>query len=95
MWNQRELDFRLMLSFKNQLYGSPYLSAENKIPITEFMKIRAEHDNGQIRQMIMGTEDVLLQEIADPYSSELVDLNLFSDIVDLFMYMPNSEKVND
>ena len=84
-----------MLSFKNQLYGSPYLSAENKLPITEFMKIRAEHDNGQIRQMIMGTEDVLLQEIADPYSLELVDLNLFSDIVDLFMYMPNSEKVND
>ena len=23
LWNQRELDFRLMISFKNQLYGSP------------------------------------------------------------------------
>ena len=56
-----------MLSFKNQLYGSVNLTYDNRLPVSEFIKIRSEHDNAQIRQMILGTEDVLLQEIADPY----------------------------
>lgn len=93
-WNQRELDFRLVVNFKNQLYGSPILSQENMIPVSEFQRIRANHDNAQIRQGLMGTEDLVLQEIIDP-SSNLVDLNIFSDLVDLFMYLPNKEKVND
>ena len=42
----------------------------------------------------MGTEDVVLQEVVDP-SGHLVDLNAFSDLVDLFMFLPNKEKVND
>ena len=56
-----------MLSFKNQLYGSANLTYDNRVPVSEFIKIRSEHDNAQIRQMILGTEDVLLHEIADPY----------------------------
>ena len=55
-----------MLSFKNQLYGSANLTYDNKLPVSDFIRIRAEHDNSQIRQMILGTEDVLIQEIADP-----------------------------
>ena len=42
----------------------------------------------------MGTEELVLQEITDPYNG-LVDLNLFSDLVDLFMYLPNKEKIFD
>ena len=42
----------------------------------------------------MGTEELVLKEVTDPYSC-LVDLNLFSDLVDLFMYLPNKEKVFD
>ena len=49
LWNQKELDFRLMYSFKNQLYGSPLLNHENKIPVQEFCRIRSMHDNAQIR----------------------------------------------
>ena len=45
--------------------------------------------------MILGTEDILLQEIADPLQPDMVDLNLFSDLIDLFIFTPNSEKVND
>jgi len=38
--------------------------------------------------MICGTEELLIKEIADAYTG-MVDLNQFSDLVDLFMYLPN------
>lgn len=49
LWNQKEVDFRIMFSFKNQLYGSQFLSPDNKIPISEFCQIRSQHDHQQIR----------------------------------------------
>ena len=42
----------------------------------------------------MRTEDLLLSEIVDP-SHGLVDLNSLSDIIDAFIFLPNTEKVND
>lgn len=42
----------------------------------------------------MGTEDLILAEMADP-ETDLVDLNEFSDLIDLFMFLPNTEKVNN
>jgi len=42
--------------------------------------------------MICGTEELLIKEIADVYTG-MVDLSQFSDLVDLFMYLPNQEKV--
>ena len=44
--------------------------------------------------MIVGTEELVLKEITDPEHG-MVDLNLFSDLIDLFMFLPNKEKVND
>ena len=44
--------------------------------------------------MIVGTEDLILKEITEPETG-MVDLNLFSDLIDLFMFLPNKEKVND
>lgn len=55
-----------MFSFKNMLYGSPAANSDCQIPFTEFKRVRAEHDNVQIRNKVMGTEDLLLQEITDP-----------------------------
>lgn len=34
-----------MFSFKNMLYGSPLTNSENQIPVNEFKRVRAEHDN--------------------------------------------------
>ena len=48
LWNQKELDYRVMQSFRNALFGSPYLTQEKKVPISEFVRIRNEHDNHQI-----------------------------------------------
>ena len=83
-----------MFSFKNMLYGSTEMTMDNKLPISEFIRIRQSHDNPQIKMMILGTEMDLIKEITDPETG-MVDLNQFSDMVDLFMYLPNTEKVND
>ena len=80
--------------------------AENKLPIEEFERIRSEHDSFMIRSShvlgTLATEEPgaspepcnVLREITDVQSG-LVDLNMFSDLIDLFMYLPNKERVND
>ena len=98
-----EVDFRILQSFKNQLYGSPYLLlSENKLPLEEFERIRGEHDSHLIRSsQVLGTilaanpepcgaaasaktePCSVLREITDAQSG-LVDLNMFSDLLDLF-----------
>ena len=79
-----------MINFKNQLFDSRSLTYENKIPISEFRRIRSESDSGHIRQNIMDTEEMLLAEISRG-DFQLVDLNLFSDMVDLYVYMPDQD----
>ena len=37
---------------------------------------------------------MLLSEIQDPVSG-LLDMNVFSDLVDMFIYLPNKERVYD
>ena len=80
--------------------------AENKLPIEEFERIRSEHDSFMVRSShvlgTLATEEAgaspepcnVLREITDVQSG-LVDLNMFSDLIDLFMYLPNKERVND
>ena len=91
MWNRAELDFRVMISFKNRLFESPDLDKENCIPLSEFRRIRSEHDNGKIKQLIANTEDLVIREISVG-NSGLVNLDKYSDLIDLFVYMPNKEK---
>lgn len=80
-----------MINFKNQLFDSRDLSLENKIPVSEFRRIRSESESGHIRQNVADTEELILKEIAKD-ENQLVDLNAFSDIVDLFVYMPNLDE---
>lgn len=42
----------------------------------------------------MGTEEQTLQELVSS-DTGMLDMSMFSDMVDLFMYLPNKEKVND
>lgn len=93
-WNIADMDYRVMYNFKNALYGSPQLNEVNMIPVQEFLRIRSESEAPVIKNHICGTEEALIKEITD-LKSGLVDLNQFSDLVDLFMFMPNTEKVND
>ena len=94
LWAQRGIDFRVMINFKNQLFESKDLSRDNKIPVSEFRRIRGESDSGHIRAQLMETEDQLLAEIAKG-EHQLVDLNQFSDLVDLYVYLPNPEEKKD
>ena len=59
--------------------------------MSEFVRIRAKNENMQIREYIAGTEEKVFQEIVDQDTS-MCDLNQFSDLVDLFTYLPNREK---
>ena len=93
-WNIAEIDYRVMFNFKNALYGSPQMSEQNQIPVSEFVRIRSEFESPQIKDQICGTEEALLRELKDSKTG-LIDLNSFSDLVDLFMFMPNTEKLND
>ena len=88
-WNARSLDFRSLLSLKNMLFDSPDLTRENKIPVSEFRRIRSEHDHAPIKNKLAETEDLIISEITDQQG--MVDLNAFSDVVDLFIYLPNKD----
>ena len=94
LWAQRGLDFRVMINFRNQLFDCKDLSRENKIPVSEFRRIRGESDSGHVRAQLVDTEEMLLAEIAKG-DNQLVDLNLFSDLVDLFVYLPNPDEKKD
>ena len=91
-WNEKGIDFRALISFKNALFDCPDLNRQNQIPVSEFRRIRGDHDNGMIKNYIHGTEDMILGEICDEQG--LVDLNTFSDIVDMFVYLPNKEAID-
>lgn len=91
-WNKSGPDFRSLITFKNLLFDSPDLTRENKIPISEFRRIRAEHDNGQIKAQLCGTEDAVVTEISDDQG--FCDLNVFADIVDLLVFLPSKDLEN-
>ena len=91
LWNKRRLDFRLLITFKNSLYNSPLITSENMLPQAEFTRLRNAHDNAQIKEGIVGTEELVLAEIVDRETG-LVDVHQFSELTDLFVYLPNKEK---
>ena len=62
------------------------------MPLSEFRRIRSSHDSSSIKNNIGGTEDKVLQEILVDSDSGMVDLNLFSDLVDLYVYMPSKDR---
>lgn len=81
----------MLITFKNSLFDSPNLDQMNCIPMSEFRRIRGNHDNAQIKNMIAGTEDTVLKEITVGENG-LCDLNKFNDMVDLYVYLPNKDK---
>jgi len=56
--------------------------------LSEFRRIRAANDTAIIKDNVGGTEELILSEIGVT-DSGMIDLNLFSDLVDLYVYMPN------
>ena len=82
LWAQRGLDFRVMINFRNQLFDCKDLSRENKIPVSEFRRIRGESDSGHVRAQLVDTEEMLLAEIAIlPKHSNSVPLFTFMNVL--------------
>lgn len=84
--SENKVDFRQLIAFKNNLFSSPHLSNANTIPVFEFKRIKQEIEFADIRNDIKQTEEIILKECC--VEEGMVDLNVFSDIVDLFVYFP-------
>ena len=80
-----------MIAFKSQLFECKSLNDENMIPVAEFRRIRSESESGLVKKHLADTEELLLREIGQG-DHNMVDLNAFTDMVDLYCYMPGMEK---
>lgn len=78
------------MGLKIALFRSPLLTAANRVPVDEFTRIAQDSEFAAIRSQIGGCQDLILQEVCD--REGLVDLNAFSDLVDLFVYFPSKQK---
>lgn len=55
-WALNGVDFRCLISFKNHLFDSPELDQRNCITLSEYRRIRNQHDDAKIRDAVSGTE---------------------------------------
>lgn len=60
--SEKAVDFRHLITFKNNLFNSPHLSATNSIPVYEFQRARQEIEFTDIKNNINGVEDLILKE---------------------------------
>jgi len=79
-----------LISFKNELFDSPELTADNQLPAYEFKRLRNQCEFEIIRQKMAGAEDLILQETC--CEDNMIDLNRFCNLVDLYVYLPQPDK---
>ena len=94
-WALHGVDFRSLISFKNHLFNCRGLTARNCIPVSEYYRIRNQHDDAKIRADVCGTESIIMWAITVEENPDLVDLNAFSDLIDCYVYYPVKESVKD
>lgn len=82
------IDFRELIKFKESLFQGAKISADNKISLEEFKKIRAGSELHHIKNNICGAEETILAEVC---KNAEVDLNAFCDLIDLYTYLPNKK----
>mmetsp|Transcript_24000 Transcript_24000/g.29837 ORF Transcript_24000/g.29837 Transcript_24000/m.29837 type:complete len:107 (+) Transcript_24000:110-430(+) len=95
MWARCNVDFRYLISFKNNLFDSPELDPFNRISLQEYRRIRNEHDNAKIKNEVSGTDHMILNAITCEDNSNMVELNKFADLVDLYVYHPVKEAIKN
>jgi len=94
-WAIKNVDFRSLISFKNHLFDSAELDQLNCIPMSEYRRIQNCHDDAKIRNEVCGTDDTILRIIKAEGRPLHVDLNSFSDLVDLYVYYPVKESAKN
>lgn len=82
------IDFRELIKFKESLFQGTRISADNKISLEEFKKIRAGSELHHIKNNICGAEETILAEVS---KNGEVDLNTFCDLIDLYTYLPHKK----
>lgn len=82
--HQLKIDFRLLVQFKAQILEN--IQNGNKTSVEEFHKIKNQifkEDSGFFQ-----IEKEFLQEVQDSVDGTTIDLIKFSQIVDLYNYLP-------
>jgi hypothetical protein len=91
-WHKNELDFKIILGFKNNLWNSPHLDTDrNTISVREFERIKNEGEP-IIRDGLAGAEPLVLK---DCNMNDSFSLTKFSNLVDLFIYLPAKDLNRD
>lgn len=91
-WHKAELDFKVILGFKNSLWNSPCLDPErNTISMREFERIKSEGEPA-IRDGVGGAEALVTRDCA---LNDSFSLTLFSNLVDLYIYLPAKDLNRD
>ena len=93
IWATKGVDFRSLISFKNQLFDSPALNSENCIPLDEYKRIRNRHEDAMIQAEVGGTDHMIFKTLGMDPDTNLIDLNYFADLVDVYIYYPVKEAV--
>ena len=92
-WATNGVDFRSLISFKNQLFDSPALNNENCIPMDEYKRIRNSHEDAKIQAEVGGTDHMIFKAMGVDPVTNLIDMNIFADLVDVYIYYPVKEAV--
>ena len=80
--HETKVDFRMLTAFKNALFDSDDLQENHLIPLSSWKSILIY----EMQYCLSPCEDLILEECL--MKGEMVNLQKFVDIVDLFMYLP-------
>lgn len=85
--HEDNIDFRMLTSFKNALFDSEELTDNHLLPVSEWTQIKSYEMPHSLKPPL---EKMILDEIC---SNDTVNLMKFTDIVDLFFYLPMQKEI--
>ena len=85
--HEDNIDFRMLTSFKNALFDSEELQENHLVPLSEWVSIKAHEMPHSMKNPL---EQMILDEIV---SNGTVNLMKFTDIVDLYFYLPMQKEI--
>lgn len=91
-WHKAELEYKVIQGFKNSLWNSPCLDQDrNTISMREFERIQSEGEP-IIRDGVAGAGALIVKDCT---MNDSFSLTLFSNLVDLFIYLPAKDLNRD
>jgi hypothetical protein len=73
---------------KNKLFDSPLVDTENCLPVYAFNEICDRFESDELKACFASVNDSLIAGISD---GEMINLGKFSQLVDLYEYLPSAK----